>query len=142
MERSLLWNPLRAAIIAALSASAASGVSDITKKAIVDGYNGLKALVTKKFGTNNEATTAIQKLETKPESLGRQQTLAEELQASGAAADPELLTAAQSLLELIKSLPTGEQHIQHAAGTGIAQADRGSTASVTFAPSPTKEDSK
>jgi hypothetical protein len=117
-----------------------SGVSDITKKAIVDGYNGLKALVTKKFGTNNEATTAIEKLEAKPDSAGRQQTLAEELQASGASADPELLTAAQSLLELIKNLPTGEQHIQHAVGTGIAQADRGSTASVTFGATMTKKD--
>jgi hypothetical protein len=35
-------------------------------------------------------------------------------------------------MELIKSLPQGEKHAQFAQGTGIAQADRGSTATVNF----------
>jgi hypothetical protein len=134
-------DPVTAAIIAALSAGAASGATDVAKKAIVDGYDGLKALLKKKFGGYSEVTDALEKLESKPESPGRQQTVAEELKVANASADPELLSAAQALLRSIQALPQGEQHIQHAVGTGIAQADRGSTASVSFAPSPTKKDS-
>src|SRR4051794_33978936 len=114
--------PVSTAIIAALSAGAASGVTDVAKKAIVEGYNDLKTLISKKFGTNTDVTEAIAELQAKPESPGRQQTVAEELNAVHASTDPELLHAAQSLLELIKALPQGEQHIQHAVGTGIAQA--------------------
>jgi len=132
--------PVTAAIIAALSAGAASGATDIAKKALVDGYGGLKALISKKIGNNSDVADAMEKLQAEPDSHGRQQTVAEKLKASNANADPELLAAAQSLLELIKALPLGEQHIQHAVGTGIAQADHGSTASVSFAPPPTKKD--
>jgi hypothetical protein len=133
--------PITAAIIAALTAGAASGVTEAAKKAISDGYSGLKALINKKFGGKSDVTDAIEKLQVKPESPGRQQTLAEELKAINASADPELLGVAQSLLELIKAVPQGEQHIQKAVGTGIAQADRGSTASVSFAAPPPKRDS-
>ena len=133
--------PITAAIIAALTAGAASGLTEAAKKAISDGYSGLKALINKKFGGNRDVTDAIEKLQAKPESTGRQQTLAEELKTANASADSELVGAAQSLLELIKSLPQGEQHIQNAIGTGIAQADRGSTATVSFVAPPPKKDS-
>ena len=133
--------PISTAIIAALTAGAISGVTESAKKAISDGYSGLKALINKKFGAKSDVTDAIEKLQAKPESPGRQQTLAEELKATSVTAYPELVGAAQSLLELIKALPQGEQHIQHAVGTGIAQADRGSTATVNFAPAPSKKDS-
>jgi hypothetical protein len=134
-------DPITAAIIAALTAGAASGVTEVATKAISDGYSGLKSLIIKKFGSKSDVTEAIEKLHAKPESPGRQQTLAEELKATNASADPELMGAAQSLLELIKALPQGDQHIQNAVGSGIAQADRGSTASVSFAAPPTKRDS-
>jgi hypothetical protein len=133
--------PISTAIIAALTAGALSGVTESAKKAISDGYSGLKALLHKKFGGKPEVTDAIAKLEAKPDSPGRQQTLAEELKATNVSADPELVGAAQTLLELINALPQGEQHIQHAVGTGIAQADRGSTATVNLAPAPVKKDS-
>lgn len=120
------------AIIAALSAGIAGGLTDNAKKAIVDGYEGLKSMVKKKFGSNNEISEAIEKLQAKPESPGRRATLAEEIKTSNAAADNGLLAAAQSLLELIKALPNPELHMQVAQGTGIAQADRGSSATVTI----------
>jgi hypothetical protein len=77
-----------------------------------------------------------------PESmkLSRRQMLAEELKTIKSTSDPELITAAQSLLALIKALPQGEKHIQVAQGTGIAQADRGSTATVTMHAPPRKDD--
>jgi hypothetical protein len=46
--------------------------------------------------------------------------------------DPDIRQAAQALLDQMKAVPGGEQHVQNAIGTGIAQADRGSTASVTI----------
>jgi hypothetical protein len=133
--------PISTAIIAALTAGAVSGVTESTKKAISDGYTGLKTLIHKKFHSKTDVSDAIAKLEAKPDSPGRQQTLTEELKATNAAEDPELLAAAQSLLELIKALPQGGQHIQHAVGIGIAQADRGGTATVNFPAPPIKTDS-
>jgi hypothetical protein len=133
-------DPIMTAIVAALSAGAASGATDVAKKAIADGYAGLKSLISKKFGGGSGVTNAIEKFEETPDSPTRQNTLAEKLKATKASEDPEVLSAAQSLLESIKGLPQGEQHIQHAVGTGIAQADRGGTASVSFAPLPTKND--
>jgi hypothetical protein len=120
------------AIVAALSAGAVAGATDTAKKAVADAYEGVKSLVKKKFGGDSDAAEAIDKLEAKPHSDGRKQTLTEELEAVNAASDPELVSAVQSLLELIRALPQGEKHIQFAQGTGIAQADRGSTATVTM----------
>jgi len=126
-------DPVTAAIIAALSAGAASGATDVAKKAIVEGYEGLKGLLKKKFGSDSEAADAIEKFQDTPDSPKRQETLVQELKAVNAAGDPELLRAARSLLELIKGLPQGEQHIQQVAqGTGIAQASGGGTATVSM----------
>jgi hypothetical protein len=132
--------PVAAAIIAALTTGASSGATEVAKKAISDAYSGMKAIINKKFGGNSDVTEAIEKLQAKPDSSGRQQILAEELRATNASSDAELLEAARSLLEFIKTLPQGDQHIQNAVGTGIAQADQGSRASVSFAtPSISKE---
>jgi hypothetical protein len=128
------------AIVAALSAGAVSGATDTAKSAIADAYSGLKSLIKKKFGSDSEASEAIEKLEAKPDSDGKKQVLAEALNAVNSTSDPELVSAAQSLLALIKALPQGEKHIQHAQGTGIAQADRGSTATVTMHTPPRKDD--
>jgi hypothetical protein len=128
------------AILAALSAGAATGVTDTTKKAIADAYVGLKSIIKAKFGRDSEAAVAIDKLEARPDSEGRRRTLSEELKAVNAVSDPDLASAAQSVLELIRALPEGEKHIQFAQGSGIAQADRGSTASVTMSAPPTKDD--
>jgi hypothetical protein len=123
-------NPIATAMIAALSVGAASGVTDAAKKAIVDGYSELKTLIRDKFGSDSNVTDAIERLQAKPDSPGRQQTLAEELEGANACADPKLSAAAKSLLELVKALPPGDQHVQDANGFGIAQANHGSTATA------------
>jgi hypothetical protein len=128
------------AIVAALSAGAVAGAKDTAKSAIADAYEGLKSLVKKKFGHDSDAADANDNLEAKPDSDGRKKTLAEELEAVNSASDPELVSTAQSLLALIKALPQGEKHIQFAQGTGIAQADRGSTATVTIHAPSRKDD--
>jgi hypothetical protein len=133
-------DPVSAAIIAALVAGAASGATDVAKSALVDGYNGLKNLIKKKWGGDSEVSRAIEQLQVKPDSDARKGVLAEEVKAAKVAEDPELTQMAQSLLSLIKSMPDGEKHIQSATGTGIAQADRGSTATVTMHAPPRKDD--
>jgi hypothetical protein len=133
-----LTDQVTTAIVAALSAGAISGVTDTAKKAIVDGYEQLKVMITKRFGSNSDIAKAVYELEHKPDSRGRRETLAEELQKFNVDADPELLGTAHSLLELINALPKKEQHIQVARGAGIAQADRGSNATVRISGSLTE----
>jgi hypothetical protein len=124
-------DPITLAIVTALSAGAMSGATDVAKKAIGDSYEGLKALIKKKFGRDSDVSEAIEKLQAKPESAGHQAVLSEELVNANAASDPEVLNAAQSLLALIKALPQGEQRIQQIAhGIGIAQASGSGTATV------------
>jgi hypothetical protein len=127
------------AIIAALSAGAVAGATDTAKSAVADAYQSLKSLIKKKFGDHSDVAEAIDKLEEKPDSGGRRQTVLEELQAINSTSDPELVSAAQSLFKLIRALPQGEKHIQVAQGTGIAQADRGSTATVNIS-TPRRDD--
>jgi len=75
---------------------------------------------------------AVEGVEAKPDSAGRKETLREEVAASKADQDEEILTAARQLLDHVTALPDGGQHIQQASGKNIAQADRGSTATVTL----------
>jgi hypothetical protein len=123
-------DPFSAAIIAALTAGVLSGFTDTSKKLITDAYAGLKSLLIKKFGDQSSLVQSVTNLEAKPESPNRQRVLQEEVQAAKADQDPDLLQAAHALLEQIKAQPGGEQHIQNAIGSYIAQADHGSTATV------------
>jgi uncharacterized sporulation protein YeaH/YhbH (DUF444 family) len=133
--------PITTAIISAITAGAVAGSKEIAKKALADGYAGIKALVSKKFGSNSEVMNAIQKLEDKPESIGRRTTLEEELKEINATSDPELHSAAVSLLDLVRSMSQGKQHIQQTAhGLGIAQATGGSAATVNIDHSHGKKD--
>lgn len=125
-------DPISAAIIAALAAGAAGGATDVAKSALVDGYNGIKNFIKKKWGGDSDVSKAVDQLQAKPDSDARKGMLVEEVKAARVAEDPDLAQMAQSLLSLIKSMPGGEKHIQTATGTGIAQADRGSTATVNM----------
>jgi hypothetical protein len=126
------------AITAALSAGAASGAKDAAKTAVVDAYDGLKDLIRKRFGSESNVAVAVSDLEAKPDSKGRTQVLRKELDVARAGADTELVSVAQALLALVRSLPDGEKHVQIATGQGIAIADRGSTATVTYYAPPPK----
>ena len=118
--------PILTAIVAALTASG----KDVVQKALKDSYNGLKELLRRKFGAQSDLVEAVEGLEKKPESSARRATVQEELQEAKADADSEIVAAAEALLDQLKELPGGEQHIMSARGSYIAQADRGSTATV------------
>src|SRR5437016_2349690 len=72
-------DPITTAIVAALSAGTIDGITETSKTAMTDAYNAFKALLIKKFGTKSEVVQAIDRLEAKPESVGRQEALQEEI---------------------------------------------------------------
>lgn len=109
-------DPITTAIVAALTAGAVAGVTDASKKAIADAYDALKGLLKKKFGHESEVVKSVERLETRPDSTSRQGTLAEEVADAKAAHDPEILQAAQTLLDQVKEQPGGGQHIQNVIG--------------------------
>jgi len=125
-------DPISIAIIAAISAGLVKGVSTVGENVLVDAYEGLKSLIKRKFGHESDVAKAVDAVEAKPDSAGRQQTLSEEIVAAKADQDAEIVKAAQALQDLIKSLPSGGQNIQQAQGSYIAQAQDHSTSSVNI----------
>jgi hypothetical protein len=112
-------DPITMAIVAALAAlgtGVVSGVTEVGKQAIVDGYGLLKGLLKRKFGDESEVVKSVERLETKPDSTGRQGMLQEELEAVKAAQDADIMQAAQALLKQIDAQPGGGQIIQHVVG--------------------------
>ncbi len=91
------------AIIAALAA--------LSKDAINDSYNALKAALKKKFGSESDLVDAVDKLEKKPDSEGRKAMLQEEVEIAKVNDDSDMIRLAQDLLEKIKEQPGGQQII-------------------------------
>jgi hypothetical protein len=100
-------DPITTAIVTALSAGAISGLTDTSKAAISDAYTQFKALLKQKFGASSEVVQAVSALEAHPDSTGRKETLQEEIIASNAQHDEELLAAANSLRTLIQPQQAG-----------------------------------
>ncbi len=121
-----------AAIVAALTAGVSAGVGKVGENVIADAYQGLKGLLKRKFGENSEVVKAAETIEEDPGSEWRKGMLEEKAKVAGVDQDPEVRRVAEELLEQLKAQPGGEQHVQNAIGSYIAQADRGSTATVSI----------
>ena len=124
------------AIVATLSAGVLGGLTEVSKTAITDAYNKLKMLLMKKFGGESEVIHAVNEVEAKPDAAGRQAMLQAEIANAKADQDQDLLHAAQALFQLLQASPEEAPHIQTATGSYIAQADRGSSASVNIGQRP------
>ncbi len=125
-------DPITAAIIAAVAAGVTAGATDVGKQALVDAYNGFKALLKRKFGEHSEVVKAADGVEARPDSEGRKTTLKEEVAAAKADQDSEVISAAQALLEKIKTLPGGPQIVSNLTGIGnVAVIGTGHTVTVT-----------
>jgi hypothetical protein len=96
-------DPVTTAIVAALSAGAIGGVTEMSKTAITDTYQKLKELLITKFGAKSKIVTAVEDLEEEQESKGRQITLQEQIAKVKADQDLELLIKAKALLNAIQS---------------------------------------
>ncbi len=95
------------AISGALGAGASGALTEASKTAISDAYQGLKSLIVRKWGTKSDVVQAVNSLEAKPDSNGRKTTLQEELQVAYVDQDGEVLAAAKHLLTLIQPQQAG-----------------------------------
>lgn len=77
-------------LIESLKPEMLTELSSTAKQAVTDGYQGIKGLISKKYGDKSDISQALQNVENKPESEARQGVLKEEWEAAGAAKDPEI----------------------------------------------------
>jgi hypothetical protein len=103
-------------ITTAIVASIAAGATKVGEQFVIDGYAKLKELLGKKFGAKSKVVNAVKDLEANPKSAARKEVVKEEVVASKADKDKELLQVAKDLLKTVKALPGGEQIIQIAIG--------------------------
>jgi hypothetical protein len=113
-------------IVTALATGAAAAAKDAGGDAVKSAFNGLKALIAKKFGKAS-VESAIASVEQNPDSDNRKGVLKEELETAGAAKDEELLAQVQAFLKLLeeRGVPTG---VNLSATNITATASQGSTA--------------
>ncbi len=109
-------DPVTTALVAALTSGAAAGLTDTAKTAITEAYQALKDLLRKKFGSESTLLQSVSVLEAKPTAVSRQQTLDEEIIDIHAHQDPDILHAAQQVLQQINASPEAQQHVQHVIG--------------------------
>ncbi|MDJ0782295.1 MAG: hypothetical protein QNJ22_10000 [Desulfosarcinaceae bacterium] len=76
-------------------------LAKLSEDAIKDGYNALKTMLQRKFGSQSDVAIAVAELEQKPASVGRAVVLEEELQSVSALEDADLINVAEKLLERI-----------------------------------------
>jgi len=86
-------------IVTALAAGAATALQDGVSSAVKDAYARLTALVKKRFAAHPERELVLARHEQAPHVWGK--PLAEELAASRAAEDQDLVAAAQALMRLV-----------------------------------------
>jgi hypothetical protein len=86
-------------IVTALVAGAALGLKDTASSAITDAYNGLKGLVRRKLAGRPDGELVLARHEQDPQVWDK--PLAQELTAAGAGDDPDLVSAAQALMQLV-----------------------------------------
>lgn len=122
-------DPITLAIIAAIAAGLAKGSGDVAQTAVGDAYRGLKQLLARKFGHGSDVVKAVDTAEAKPDSEGQKIVLREEVEKSGAGSDPEIIAAAERLLQQLGGT-AGGGNAQQAIGSYIAQAAAGGHAQV------------
>jgi hypothetical protein len=89
-------------IVTALAAGAALGAKDTASTVVRDAYAGLKALVKKRLGGDPEVELVLAKYEKAPQTW--QAPLMAELAQAAADRDPDVIVAAQALLDLTDRL--------------------------------------
>jgi hypothetical protein len=101
-------------IAAALAAGASAGLSNTATAAVQDAFNGLKQLLGRRLRGREQALEAA---ETEPGVWAA--LLGEELTASGATADDEVIEAAERLLSLVRQQNTYQVDLRDAKGVQV-----------------------
>jgi hypothetical protein len=110
-------------IVTALATGAAQGITGTTSSAIKDAYAGLKALVRKRLAGRPDAEVVLARHEQAPDTW--RAPLMEELGQAGAGSDPDLVAAAQALLQLLDQAGTraGKYTIDARGAQGVMAGD-------------------
>ena len=124
-------DPITTAIVAALPALAG--------KAVKDAYEGLKAVIRRRWGETAPIAKAITALEEDPQSKAQAAVLGEKVGAVKATEDAEVAQALHRLVEELKSQGIGgnavakiEFNISGGVVQGIAAAENVTIGSITF----------
>src|SRR5260370_29943157 len=94
-RKVVMIDPISAAMIAAAVAGATGGTTDVSKMALMDAYTALKGAIGKRLGQEHAVLKAVEAVESKPSSAGRQSTLVEEVTDTGLERDTDLLVLAE-----------------------------------------------
>jgi len=100
-------DPITAAILAVLPALA----SDVVKSGVKDAYDGLKAVIRRKWGEAAPVAKAIAALEEDPKSKAQAAVLEEKVAAVKATDDAEVVQALKQLLEQMQVKGVGGEAI-------------------------------
>src|ERR1700686_3524591 len=100
--------PISAAIIAAVQALASS---DEVKAGVKDAYEGLKAVIRRKWGDTAPISKAVTAIEEDPSSKAQAAVLEEKVGAVKAADDSEVAHALQQLVEQMKTHGVGGEAV-------------------------------
>jgi hypothetical protein len=132
-------DPITAAILAALPALA----SDTVKAGIKDAYEGLKAVIRRKWGEAAPIAKAVTALEEDPASKAQAGVLEEKVAAARATEDAEVMRALQRLLEQMKAHGVGGEAparvqltISGGSQQGIIGTENAQVGSMTFGAPP------
>jgi hypothetical protein len=132
-------DPITAAILAALPALA----SDMVKSGVKDAYEGLKAVILRKWGEAAPISKAISAIEEDPSSKAQAAVLEEKVAAVKASDDAEVAQALRQLVEQMKTHRIGGEavaRIQFNMSGGVVQGVAGGenvqTGSMTFGAPP------
>jgi hypothetical protein len=120
-------DPISAAITAALPAMA----SDMVKSGVKDAYEGLKAVIRRKWGDAAPISKAISAIEADPNSKAQRAVLGEKVADTKASEDAEVLRALYQLVEQMKAHGIGGEpvaKIQFNVSGGVVQGVAGAGA--------------
>jgi disulfide oxidoreductase YuzD len=134
--------PITAAIVAAVQSLASS---DVVKAGVKDAYEGLKAVIRRKWGDAAPISKAITAIEEDPKSKSQAAVLEEKVGAVKAAEDAELAQALQQLVEQMKTHGIGGEavakiqfNMSGGVVQGVAGAENVQIGSMTFGAPPKK----
>jgi hypothetical protein len=137
-------DPISAAILAVLPGLA----SDVVKSGVKDAYEGLKAVIRRKWGDAAPIAKAITAMEEDPKSKAQAAVLEEKVATVKASEDPEVVQALHNLVEQMKMHGIGGEtvaRIQFNMSGGVVQGVAGvgtiHVGSMNFG-APPKEDKK
>jgi hypothetical protein len=132
-------DPITAAIVGALPALA----SDMVKSGVKDAYEGVKAVIRRKWGDAAPISKAISALEEDPNSKAQAAVLEEKVAAVNAADDADVAQALHQLVEQMKTYGIGGEAVARiqfnmSGGVvqGVAGAENVQISSMTFGAPP------